>query len=208
MSPQIHLADRSTESTARLDALAAGDPHALSDDELMHLVAAGRQDALTVIFDRYHRLVFSSAVRIVRDPGEAEEVVQTVFLDIFRAAASFDPRKGILKVWVLQYAYHRALHRKRHLVANQFYRREEIEAAIETGTNRLLSGELPETKRLAQQMLAKLKPRQRTVLEMTYYEGLTAEEIAAKLGESVNVVRHDLHRSLKALRNELETSHG
>jgi RNA polymerase sigma-70 factor (ECF subfamily) len=147
-------------------------------------------------------------LRIVRDPGEAEEVVQTVFLDIFRAAASFDPRKGILKVWVLQYAYHRALHRKRHLVANQFYRREEIEAAIETGTNRLLSGELPETKRLAQQMLAKLKPRQRTVLEMTYYEGLTAEEIAARLGESVNVVRHDLHRSLRALRNELETSHG
>jgi RNA polymerase sigma factor (sigma-70 family) len=100
------------------------------------------------------------------------------------------------------------LHRKRHLVANQFYRREELEAAIETGSNRLLSGELPETMRLAQQMLARLKPRQRAVLEMTYYEGMTAEEIAAKLGESVNVVRHDLHRSLKSLRNELETSHG
>lgn len=187
--------------------MAAGDPHSLSDDELMELVAGGRHDALTVIFDRYHRLVFRVAARIVRDPGEAEEVVQTVFLDIFRAAASFDPRKGILKVWILQYAYHRALHRKRHLVANRFYRREELEAAIETGSNRLLSGELPETMRLAQQMLGKLKPRQRTVLEMTYYEGMTAEEIAAKLGLSVNVVRHDLHRSLKTLRNELETSH-
>src|SRR5262249_10802825 len=156
----------------------------------------------------YHRLVFSVASRIVRDAGEAEEVVQTVFLDIYRAAANFDPRKGILKVWVLQYAYHRALHRKRHLVANQFYRCEELEDAIETGSRNVLSGELPEATRLAEQMLARLKPRLRAVLEMTYYEGMTAEEIAACLGESVNVVRHDLHRSLRSLRKALETSHG
>jgi RNA polymerase sigma-70 factor (ECF subfamily) len=173
----------------------------------MRLVAAGRQDALTVIFDRYHRLVFSVASRIVRDAGEAEEVVQTVFLDIYRAAANFDPRKGILKVWMLQYAYHRALHRKRHLIANQFYRREELETAIETGSERVLLGELPETMRLAQQMLGKLKPRQRAVLEMTYYEGMTAQEIAVRLGESVNVVRHELHRSLKTLRSAIEKSH-
>ena len=119
----------------------------------MHLLVDGRQTALTVIFDRYHRLVFSVASRIVRDAGEAEEVVQTVFLDIFRAAASFDPRKGILKMWILQYAYHRALNRKRHLVASQFYRREELEAAIDSGANRVLSRELPEKLRLAQQML-------------------------------------------------------
>ena len=75
----------------------AGDLYALADDELMRLVALGRQNALTVIFDRYHRLVFSVASRIVRDAGEAEDVVQTVFLDLFRAAATFDPRKGILK---------------------------------------------------------------------------------------------------------------
>src|ERR1041385_4973125 len=84
-----------------------------SDDELIQSVAAGCSDALTALFDRYHLLVFSVATRIVRDPGEAEEVVQTVFLDIFRAAASFDPSRGMLKVWMLQYAYHRALHRDR-----------------------------------------------------------------------------------------------
>ena len=64
----------------------------LSDEELMQHVAAGGQGALTVLFDRYHRLVFDVALRIVRDPGEAEEVVQTVFLDIYRAVANFDPR--------------------------------------------------------------------------------------------------------------------
>lgn len=172
----------------------------LSDEELIHFVTTGRHDALTVLFDRYHRLVFSVAFRIVRDSGEAEEVVQTVFLDIFRAAADFDSRKGMLKVWVLQYAYHRALHRKRHLVANHFYRWEELETAIEAGSWCALPGEAPEIMYLAEEMLGKLKPRQRIVVEMTYYEGLTAEEIAGRLDESVHVVRHDLYRGLTALR--------
>ena len=173
---------------------------ALSDEQLMECVATSRHDALTVLFDRYHRLVYSVAVRIVRDPGEAEEVVQTVFLDIFRAAANFDPSRGMLKVWMLQYAYHRALHRKRHLVANHFYRWEELEAAIEVGMSRPLSSDVHDIVRLAEEMLAQLKPRQREVVEMTYYEGLTAEETAARLGESVHAVRHHLHRGLASLR--------
>lgn len=178
----------------------------LSDEELTHHVATGRHDALAVLFDRYHRLVFDVALRIVRDPGEAEDVVQNVFLDVFRAMANFDSRKGILKVWLLQYAYHRALHRKRHLVSNHFYRWEDLEAAIEVGSGRALWGELPEVVRLAEEMLENLKPRQRSVVEMTYYEGLTAEEIARRLGKSPHVVRHDLHRGLGVLRRMLGTS--
>jgi RNA polymerase sigma-70 factor (ECF subfamily) len=179
----------------------------LSDEELASHVINGRHDALTVLFDRYHRLVFDVAVRIVRDASEAEEVVQTVFLDAFRAMANFDSRKGILKVWLLQYAYHRALHRKRHLVSNQFYRWEDLEAAIEVGAGKALWGELPEAARLAEEMLDKLRPRQRKVLEMTYYEGLTAEEIACQLGESPHVVRHDLRRGLAILRDLLGNIH-
>ena len=187
--------------------LQSGNLLEFSDEELMQKATAGRHDVLTILFDRYHRLVFDVAVRIVRDPGEAEDVVQNVFLDVFRAMANFDPRKGILKVWVLQYAYHRALHRKRHLVSNHFYRWENLETAIEVGSGRALWGELPEATRLAEEMLENLKPRQRAVVEMTYYDGLTAEEIARRLGQSPHVVRHDLHRGLAALRARLGTSH-
>jgi RNA polymerase sigma-70 factor (ECF subfamily) len=175
----------------------------LSDEELMQRVAVGRRDALAILYDRYHRLVFNVAVRIVRDRGEAEDVVQIVFLDIFRAVANFDSGKGILKVWILQYAYHRALHRKRHLVSNHFYRWENLEVAIDVGSGRALWGELPEAVLLAEEMLATLKPRQRSAIEMAYYEGLTAEEIARRLGESPHVVRHDLRRGLEALRGIL-----
>jgi RNA polymerase sigma-70 factor, ECF subfamily len=179
----------------------------LSDEELMSKLCAGRRDALTILYDRYHKLVFDVAARILRDAGEAEEVVQTVFLDVFRAVAKFDPGKGILKVWILQYAYHRALHRKRHLISNHFYRWENLEVAIEFGSSRALWGEAPEAVRLAEEILASLKPRQRTAIEMTYYEGLTAEEIARRLEESPHVVRHDVRRGLAALRAILRISH-
>jgi RNA polymerase sigma-70 factor (ECF subfamily) len=180
----------------------------LSDDELTRQITEGCQEAMALLFDRYHRLVFDVALRIVRDPGEAEDVVQNVFLDVFRAMANFDSRKGILKVWLLQYAYHRALHRKRHLVSNHFYRWENLEAAIELGSGRRLWGELPEAVRLAEQMLENLKPRQREVVELTYYLGLTAEEIARRLGESPHAVRHHLQRGVAALRAAFGNSSG
>jgi RNA polymerase sigma-70 factor (ECF subfamily) len=183
------------------------DLSSFSDEELVQYLATGHHDGLTALFDRYHRLVFSVAFRIVRDMGEAEEVVQTVFLDIFRAVANFDSHKGTPKVWLLQYAYHRALQRKRHLVANHFYCWEELGKAMDAGAGRALSGGLPEVARLAEEMLEKLKPRQRAVVEMTYYEGLTAEEIADRLGKSAHVVRHDLYRGLTALRATVVQNH-
>jgi RNA polymerase sigma factor (sigma-70 family) len=93
-------------------------------------------------------------------------------------------------------------------VANHFYHWDDLEAALETGASRTLPGELPEILQLAQEMLARLKPRQRRIVEMTYYEGLTAEEIAGRLGESVHAVRHDLHRGLAALRTVFGATHG
>ena len=187
--------------TANPSGLLEGGIARAADEDLIELLRGGSDEALTVLFDRYHRLVFHVALRIVRDPGEAEEVVQTVFLSIFRAVANFDRRKGLVRVWLLQYAYHRALHRKRHLTANQFYRWEELEAAMEVGAARAYLGDARENVRLVDQLLQRLKPRQRSVMELTYYEGLTAEEVSQRLNESVHVVRHDLQRSLSILRD-------
>ncbi len=171
-----------------------------ADEDLIELLRKGSNEALTILFDRYHRLVFHVARRIVRDPGEAEEVVQTVFLSIYRAVENFDSRKGMVRVWLLQYAYHRALHRKRHLTARRFYHWEELETAIEVGSACAFLGDSRENLRLVDQLLEKLKPRQRSVMELTYYEGLTAEEVAKRINESVHVVRREIHRSLAALR--------
>jgi RNA polymerase sigma-70 factor (ECF subfamily) len=174
-----------------------------SDEQLASSLLSGQRDALAVLFDRYHRLVYSVAMRIVHDPGEAEDVVQTVFLDFYRAVANFDPQKGMLKVWLLQYAYHRALHRKRHLMANRFYVWVDLESSAGEPSLSWSPGESFEAARLMEQTLAGLRPRRRTVLELTYLEGLTADEIAIRLEISVNVVRHELYRGLSELRKNV-----
>jgi RNA polymerase sigma-70 factor (ECF subfamily) len=172
--------------------------HSLSDEELLVRLVAGEHDPLAVLYDRYHRLIYSIAVRIVRDEAEAEDVVQTVFLNIFEAAANFDPLKGTLKVWMLQYAYHRSLNRRRMLSAQGIYRWDELDGMNE-------GSHMPDigVSLLCQQILTQLKPIQRQVIELTYLEGLTAQEIAVQQQRSVTNVRHDLYRGMEKLRGVL-----
>jgi RNA polymerase sigma-70 factor (ECF subfamily) len=80
----------------------------------------GQGDALAVIFDRYHRLVFHVALKILRDVGEAEDVMQNVFLEIYKASAQFDAARGNTKVWILQYAYHRSMNKRLQLIARRY----------------------------------------------------------------------------------------
>src|SRR5206468_9454558 len=87
----------------------------LSDEDVMEELRKGHPDALPILFDRFYRLVLRIASRILRDPGEAEDVMQEVFLEIFNKAAQFDPAKGSAKTWILQYAYHRSLSRRQYL---------------------------------------------------------------------------------------------
>src|SRR5260370_37293337 len=86
--------------------LSYGESVLLSDELLMVHLGQGHSDALAVLFDRYHRLVLNVALRILRDTGEAEDLMQSVFLQIFHTAAHFDPTKGTTKACILQYAYH------------------------------------------------------------------------------------------------------
>jgi RNA polymerase sigma-70 factor (ECF subfamily) len=170
-----------------------------SDERLASLFLGGQHDALTVLFDRYSRLAYSIAVRIVKDESEAEDIVQTVFLDFSRALGSFNPDRGSLKVWLLQYAYHRALHRKRHLVANRFYSWVELEDAQHESYTPPVSEAL-ERSQLLHRLLEQTTMQRRSILELTYCEGLTANEVSIQMGLSVNVVRHELYRALSELR--------
>ena len=174
----------------------------LSDAQLMADLRAGMNDALATLFDRYHRLVLSIALKIVRDPGEAEDVMQSVFLDIFRSVAQFDPAKGTTKVWVMQYAYHRAINRRQHLTARGFYNQESADD-IENLLSRSSFGSFsqPELRRLLQEGLATLGGAQRRVIELASYEGFSMKEIADKTGESLVAVRHHYYRGLQKLRS-------
>jgi RNA polymerase sigma-70 factor, ECF subfamily len=177
------------------------------DNQLLAHLSRGYNDALAVLFDRYHRLVFSIAVRIVRDNGEAEDVVQNVFLDIFRFVGQFNPAKGSAKVWILQYSYHRALNRRRHLDAHKFYDQESIDEKDPDGLDvnswytRYTKNEL---RCLVKRALEMLGQREKQVIELAVYEGLSMREIADVTGETLVNVRHHYYRGLHKLRSVVE----
>ena len=98
----------------------------LPDESLMAHLQAGHADVLAIIFDRYYRLVLSVAMKILRDLGEAEDLMQSVFLEIFKSAVQFDPARGTLKVWILQFVYHRGMSRRQYLNLRNFYNNAEI----------------------------------------------------------------------------------
>jgi RNA polymerase sigma-70 factor (ECF subfamily) len=179
----------------------------LSDDELMASLQAGSHDALAVLYDRYHRLVFSIARRIVRDEGEAEDVTQIVFLDIFKSAAQFDPARGTTKVWLLQFAYHRALSRKRYLAVRNLYEPDGDEQVLDaplSGVRVPFGLTVFELRDLLEKGLATLAPPQRTVIERASFQGLSMKEIAEQTGESLVNVRHHYYRGLRKLRGFVE----
>ena len=152
----------------------------LSDEDLMAALRMGCNDALAVLFERHSAQVFRIARAILHDDGEAEETVQKVFLDIFRAVNQFNPDRGTFKTWLLQYAYHRSIDRRQHLQSNRFYSRDELDdlmpAELFNGPGHLLCLPPQEVACLVEQVLATLESRQRRVIELTYFEGLTAED--------------------------------
>jgi RNA polymerase sigma-70 factor (ECF subfamily) len=176
----------------------------LRDGELMAHLRAGCDDALAILFDRYHRLVLSIALKIVRDPGEAEDVMQSVFLEIFRSVAQFDAAKGTTKVWILQYAYHRAINRRQHLNARNFYNQtnlEDVENRLPETASTFGRFTQDELKQLLRQGLATLSGGQKRVIELASSNGLSMKEIADKTGASLLNVRHHYYRGLQKLRS-------
>ncbi len=174
------------------------------DPELIRQLRSGNNDAFAVIVDRYQRLVLTVALRIVKEECEAEDVVQTVFLEVFKNVGKFDASRGTLKVWLLQYAYSRSINRRRYLEHRQHYSQLELNdaeaenySADDVRFDRLSPGE---TSRFVRQALKALNPKQQSAIELVYFEGLTLEEAAQRTGETLSSMRHHYYRGLMKLR--------
>jgi RNA polymerase sigma-70 factor (ECF subfamily) len=185
-------------------------PRTMTDEDVMEQLRQGHPDALPILFDRFHRLVLKIALRILRDPGEAEDVMQDIFLEVFKRSAQFDRQKGSVRIWILQYAYHRSLSRWKYLMLRNFYDRQEITEQQIVASNcpdvswRGLT--LQESRRAIQQGLATLNEKQRRTVEMVCFQGLLLSEIAERTKESLPNVRHHYYRGLLALRKFLQSA--
>ncbi len=174
-----------------------------SDEEAIARLQARDSNALNLLFDRYARLVLSIALRILRDHGEAEEVVQDVFFYVYQKASLFDPARGSGKAWIVQIAFHRALDRKAHLSRRGFYvgtdidplhdtllGHSDLEQEVGSGMNRVL----------LERAFEDLPEIQRRTLNLFYFQGLELREISERLNEPLGNVRHHFYRGLEKLR--------
>jgi len=166
-----------------------------SSQALLTRLAAGDQQALGEFYDLYAGLVNGLALRILRDTSDAEDVVQEVFVQVWRQASRFDPSRGTPEAWLCTMARTRALDRLRRRVS----RREEAEeqAPAPTGVPRTEEGIA------VRKALDGLSPEQRKALELAYYEGLTQSEIAERLGEPLGTVKTRIRTAMMRLREVL-----
>jgi RNA polymerase sigma-70 factor (ECF subfamily) len=175
----------------------------IDDEELMRRLQANDTTALDLLFERYSRLVLGIALRVLRDYGEAEDMVQEVFFHVFQKSALFDPLKGTAKGWIVQVAYHRALDKRAHLGRRGFYLGTEIESLDdtllgETDLDREIGAKLNRVQ--LEKAFEELPEMQRRTLELFYFEGLELREISEKLNEPLENVRHHYYRGLAKLR--------
>jgi RNA polymerase sigma-70 factor (ECF subfamily) len=103
----------------------------LSDEQLAAQLQTGHADALAVLFERHSPHLFNIARRILRNDAEAEDTVQTIFIDAYRFVHQFNPAKGAFKTWLLLFAYQRAFNRRRHLNASRFFSTEPLDVLDE-----------------------------------------------------------------------------
>jgi RNA polymerase sigma-70 factor (ECF subfamily) len=171
-----------------------------ADADLMAEMHLPDSDALGTLFQRYIRLVHRVAVGILRDEGEAEDVTQEVFLEIYRKSHLYDPSRGAVRVWLLQYAYHRSLRRKDALRRRAAYGGEPLEEheAPAHGHRRGLTRQ--EARWVVRTGLAQLTERQRATLELACLEEVSLQDVAQRLRVSLGCARHYYYRGLARLR--------
>jgi RNA polymerase sigma factor (sigma-70 family) len=176
-------------------------PGSRSDDELLALVAQGDDEALAALYDRFGRLAYAIALRVLRDPELAQDAVQEAFLAAWRTAAGFDPRRGTASTWLLTLVHRRAV----DIVRREQRRRGEplLASAADTAGAADEDALLRDRRRAVLEALDQLSPEQRRALELAYYGGLTQSELAEQLGVPLGTVKSRMFTALARLRDLL-----
>ena len=182
------------------------------DDEaqLVRRVASGEEEALGLLYDRLGSAVDALCLRIVHDPGAAEELTQETFVRLWRSAASFSEERGRVSSWLLRIAHNLALNEIRRrqsrpvaapaadfdaIVASVADSSAEGDPAVTTG--------LREQAEVVRRALAELPAPQRQAIELAFFGGLSQAEVAAALGDPLGTVKSRIRIGMQHLRERL-----
>ena len=178
----------------------------LADPDLVAQLAAGSQQALAELYDRYGRLAYSVALRVLGDPGRAEDAVQEAFVKIWNHAASFDVRRGSLRTWLLTSVRNRSID---YLRGRGAHERQELElhpALAEVGPHsdpwREVSLSLERS--AVREAMSTLPAEQRQAVELAYFGGYSHREIADMTSVPLSTVKGRMRLALEKLSSYLQ----
>src|SRR5215470_3921543 len=175
----------------------------LDERALLVRLASGDEGALLMIYRRHSRRIFSLILRIVGSEPEAEEVLQDVFLDLWRHASQYNESRGSLLSWLFVIAHSRSVDRLRSRLGLTLKRHEVLGQPLPIGYRAQEAGkqeEILERALIIRKALLSLPPEQRDVIELAYFEGLSQSEIAERLNERLGTIKGRARLGLQKLR--------
>jgi RNA polymerase sigma-70 factor (ECF subfamily) len=177
------------------------------DVELLALIALQDRAAFAEFYDRHAALMFSVASKILRDAGEAEDVMQETFLQLWEKAGNFDPKLGKASSWVATMTRNKAIDRirasqRRTRLADEAGAEFAIASEVRDTANEAIHGH--DKAKLIQSAIVGLPDEQRRAIELAFFSGLTQDEISKKLAEPLGTIKARIRRGLLKLRDQLE----
>ena len=170
------------------------------DEALLNRVKANDQSAMKDLFDRYGGLVYSVALRVLNDSGQAEDLMQDVFFQVWRNPGSFVQGRGSLGAWLAVVARNRAVD-----VLRRRRPSDPVEEVVLTSKTNLASeverGSMMEKVRRA---LDGLPAEQKNSVELAFFEGLTHSEIAERTGDPLGTVKTRIRTALLSVRKAVQ----
>jgi len=168
----------------------------VSDLALVTAIRAGDQSAMAALYDRFSSVIYAIALRVLQDTGAAEDVVQDIFMQLWRNPGAFDASRGNMGAWLAVIARNRAIDRLRRR-----HPQDDIEDVVVSVEPDLASeAERSRSMDKVRAVLEGMSAPQRSALELAYFEGLSHSEIAEKTGEPLGTVKTRIRAGLISLR--------
>ena len=182
-----------------------------SDQELVALVRQRDEGAFAALYDRYGRLAFAVALRLLRDSARAEEVVQDAFLKLWQLPGSYTPERGRFQAWFLSVVHHRAVDVLRTMGGER--------GRLTDATDGMLAAALPDPAPAVEEQVVQANERhtvvhalnelpeaQREAISLAYFDGLSQSEIAARLGQPLGTIKTRIRTGMQRLRVTLASA--
>jgi RNA polymerase sigma-70 factor, ECF subfamily len=178
------------------------------DATLVHRLLQKDVSAFEQLYDRHSHPIYSLVLRILQQAGTAEEVVQDVFLQLWRNAAQYDVSRGPFVPWLFTLARNRALDTLRLKSERQRRREDQTEELPPIASVPRYEQQLDEKRRAekVRALMVSLSPQQKKAIELAYFEGLSHSEIAAALKEPLGTVKSWIRNGLLRLKEELQAT--